>query len=159
MPAMPGELLLVGIAQLAVVIAGFTGVTTTLTPPGGTWSPGHRIRQRAIVSTSFNVMFESLAPMVVFWWLADPHAALVVASAGVAMWTAFVVGTRARQLIRAGGLRSRGSVALFILGPLACLLFATNIIVGSLAVYALALCLQLSVAAVSFYMLVAAASD
>jgi hypothetical protein len=49
--------------------------------------------------------------------------------------------------------------ALFILGPLACLLFATNIVVGSVAVYALALCLQLSVAVVSFYMLIAAASS
>ena len=159
MPAMPGEVLLMGIAQLAVVIAGFTGITTTLPPPGGSWSPGHRIRQRAIVSTSFNVMFESLVPMVAFWWVADSRSAMVVASAAVAAWTAVVVVTRARQLVRAGGLRNRGSVALFILGPLACLLFAANIGIGSVAVYALALSLQLSVAVVSFYMLVSAASS
>ena len=59
---MPGEALLIGIATIAVVVAGFTGVTSTLVPPGGSWHPAMRIRQRAIVSTSFNVMFESLAP-------------------------------------------------------------------------------------------------
>jgi len=50
-----------------------------------------RIRQRAIVSTSFNVMFEALAPSIAFAWLGDAHAALVVASAGVAVYATGIV--------------------------------------------------------------------
>ena len=49
---------------------------------------------------------------------------------------------------------------LFTLGPIATLLFWANaLVVGSVAVYALALCIQLSVAAVSFYSLVSAAES
>ena len=56
--------------------------------------------------------------------------------------------------------RSRSAVLLFALGPTATLLFWANaLIFGSLAVYALALCIQLSVAVVSFYTLVAAAQE
>jgi len=63
---MPGEALLLNISLIAVAVAGFSGVTATLTPPGGAWHPAMRIRQRAIISTSFNVMFESLAPVIAF---------------------------------------------------------------------------------------------
>ena len=155
---MPGEALLIGIATIAVVIAGFTGVTSTLVPPGGSWHPAMRIRQRAIVSTSFNVMFESLAPLIAFAWLGDARAAIVVASAGVAVYATGIVIWRARQLLRAGGNWTRTALVLFALGPTATLLFWANAVVfGSLAVYALALCIQLSVAVVSFYSLVSAA--
>lgn len=41
----------------------------------------------------------------------------------------------------------------------ALLLFAANALLGSVAVFALALCFQLSVAVISFYQLVAAASS
>jgi hypothetical protein len=157
---MPGEPLLLGIATIAVVIAGFTGVTSTLPPPGGSWHPAMRIRQRAIVSTSFNVMFESLAPSIAFAWLGDARAAIVVASAGVAVYATGIVIWRGRQLLRAGGSLSGTAVVLYALGPTATLLFWANALVfGSLAAYALALCIQLSVAVVSFYSLVSAAQD
>jgi hypothetical protein len=157
---MPAEALLLAIATLAVVVAGFTGVTSSLVPPGGSWHPAMRIRQRAIVSTSFNVMFEALAPSIAFAWLGDVHAALVVASAGVAVYATGIVTWRARQFIRAGAYRNRSMLVLFALGPTATLLFWANAVVaGSVAVYALALCIQLSVAVVSFYTLVSAAQS
>ena len=157
---MPGEPLLLSIATIAVVVAGFTAVTSTLVPPGGSWHPAMRIRQRAIVSTSFNVMFEALVPSIAFAWLGDAREAIVVASAVVAIYTTIVVVVRGRQFVRAGMNRSRSAVALFALGPTATLLFWANAFVfGSLAVYALALCIQLSVAVVSFYTLVSAAQD
>ncbi len=157
---MAGEALLVGIATIAVAIAGFTAVTSTLVPPGGSWSPVMRIRQRAIVSTSFNVVFEALAPLILFAWLDDEHSALVVASAGVAVYAAAIIAFRARQLIRAGTTWTPSSVLLFTAGPTATLLFAANALVfGSVALYALALCVQLSVAVVSFYSLVSAAQS
>ena len=157
---MPGEPLLLSIATIAVVIAGFTAVTSTLVPPGGSWHPAMRIRQRAIVSTSINVMFEALVPSIAFAWLGDARAAIVVASLGVAIYTTVVVIVRGRQFVRAGMNRSRSAVALFALGPTAALLFWANALVfASLAVYALALCIQLSVAVISFYTLVSAAQD
>jgi len=157
---MPNEALLIGIAQLAVVIAGFTAITAALTPPGGSWSPAHRIRQRAIVSTSFNVMFESLLPLIIFAALQDARTAMVWASAAVALYVVFVITFRARQLTRAGAFRTRGVQLMFGASLGSLLLFASNAVVfGSVAVYALALCLQLSVAAMSFYTLVASASS
>ena len=160
MPQMPNEGLLLGIAQIAVVIAGFTAVTAALTPPGGSWSVDQRIRQRAIVSTSFNVLFESLLPVIAFAWFGDSRTALVLSSVVVAFYGSWVVVTRGRQFLRTDAIHTRSGRLLFILGPLACLLFAANAIAfASVAVYAVALCVQLSVAVVSFYTVVAAASS
>ena len=157
---MPGEALLLAIASIAAVIAGFTAVTAALTPPGGSWTQVHRIRQRAIVSTSFNVVFEALLPVIAFAWLADVRQAIVLSSAVVALYAAWIVVTRGRQLYRAGGLRTWGGRLLFVPGIAALLLFTVNaLVVGSVAVYALALCVQLSVAVISFYQLVAASTD
>jgi hypothetical protein len=160
MPGVSNDLLLLGIAQIAVVIAGFTAVTSALTPPGGSWSSDQRIRQRAIVSTSFNVVFESLLPLIVFAWLNDARAALVLASAAVAIYAIWVVSARARQFLKTEAFHTRSGRLLFVLGPLACLLFASNAVVfGSVAVYSVALLVQLSVAVVSFYSVVAAATS
>lgn len=157
---MEGEALLLTIALAAVAMAGFTAVTSTLVPPGGAWHPVMRIRQRAIVSTSFNVVFESFAPPIVFLANGDPRTAVVVASAGVAAYATAIVVWRARQLLRAGGALNRTAMVLFVLGPTATALFWANALVfASIAVYALALCIQLSVAVVSFYSLVSAAQD
>ena len=156
---MLGEALLLAIASIAAIIAGFTAVTAALTPPGGSWSQVHRIRQRAIVSTSFNVVFEALLPVIAFVWLADVRQAVVLSSAVVALYAAWIVVTRGRQLYRAGGLRTWGGRLLFVPGIAALLLFAVNaLVLGSVAVYALALCVQLSVAVMSFYQLVAAST-
>ena len=160
MPLVPNADLLIGIAQIAVVVAGFTAVTAALAPPGGSWSPDQRIRQRAIVSTSFNVVFESLLPVIAFAWSADAHTSLVLASGAVAVYAIWVVGTRAWQFRKTDAFRTRSGQLLFVLGPLACLLFAANAIVfASVAVYATALCVQLSVAVLSFYSVVSAASS
>ena len=157
---MPGEALLIGIATVSVAVAGFTAVTSTLVPPGGTWSPTMRIRQRAIVSTSFNVVFEAFAPLILFAALDDARAAMTTASAGVAIYATGIVIWRGRQLIRAGGPMTRTALVLAALGPTAALLFWANAVVfGTLAIYALALCVQLSVAVMSFYSLVSAAQD
>jgi hypothetical protein len=158
MRAMPGEPLLLAIATIAVVVAGFTAVTSALVPPGGAWHEVMRLRQRAIVSTSFNVVFEALLPSIAFAWLGDARAAIVAASFVVAAYATLVVLVRGRQFVRAGMTRSRSAVVLFALGPTAAVLFWANAIVfASLAVYALALCIQLSVAAISFYTLVSSA--
>ena len=76
------------------------------------------------------------------------------------MYATWVVVSRARQFLKTDAIRKRSGQLLFVLGPLACLLFAANAIAfASAAVYAVALCVQLSVAVVSFYSVVAAASS
>src|SRR3954451_16489782 len=95
------EALLLGIASISVVIARFTAVTAALTPPGGSWSQVHRIRQRAIVSTGFNVLFEALLPGIPCAWLADVRRPMVVSSAVVELYALWVIATRGRQLYRA----------------------------------------------------------
>jgi len=154
---MPSEGLLLGIAQLGAVIAGFTAVTAVLQPPGGSWSPALRIRHRSIVSTSFNVMFEALIPLIVFAWLADARSSLVLSSAGVALYVGWVVGLRVRQFVLTGAIRTRSGRVLLLIAGGAFLLFGANVFIGSVAVYTLALCVQLAVAVVSFYTLVATA--
>jgi hypothetical protein len=78
----------------------------------------------------------------------------------VAVWAALVVAVRGRQLVRAGGLRTRSGRILAAIGPIALVLFVANAVAfGSVAVYALALCVQLTVAVTSFYTLVSSASD
>jgi hypothetical protein len=160
MPRVPSEGLILGIAQIAVVIAGFTAVTSALVPPGGSWSQDQRIRQRAIVSTAFNVLFESLLLVITFAWFGEARTALVLSSAVVAVYASWVVVTRARQFLKTDAIRTRSGQLLFVLGPLVCFLFAANAIAfASVAVYAAALCVQLSVAVLSFYTVVAAASS
>lgn len=157
---MAGEALLIGIATIAVVIAGFTAITSGLAPASGAWDRAQRIRQRAIVSTSFNVTFESLAPLILFAATGDERASMMLASAGVAVYAVGVVVVRGRQMFRAGAFSSGSARLLFVLGPLACLLFAANaLLFMSVGVFALALCVQLSVAAVSFYSLISTASS
>ena len=156
---MPDDVLFIGIAQLAVVVAGFAAIASALAPTGTSWTPAHRLRLRAIVSTSFNVMFESLLPVILFPALGDARGSLVLASALVATYVAGIVTIRGRQLARMNGFRARSAQLMFTASIGALLLFALNaLIFGSPTAYALALCLQLLVAAISFYTLVASAT-
>ena len=78
---------------------------------------------------------------------------MAVYATGIVIW-------RGRQLLRAGGTRTGTALVLYALGPTATLLFWANALVfGSLAAYAFALCIQLSVAVVSFYSLISAAES
>lgn len=150
------EALLVGIATVAVVVAGFAAIAPGLAADGSHWTPARRIRLRAIVSTSFNVTFESLLPAVLSPAVGDDRATLVIASALVFAYLLVVVTVRFRQMQRAGALRGRFTLVMAAAGPLATALFGLNALVFvSLTVYTLALCIQLSVAAISFYSLLA----
>lgn len=153
---MPGEALLIGIATVAVVVAGFAAIAPSPGPDAGQWTPVQRIRRRAIVSTSFNVTFEGLLPAVLYPAVGDERMTLVIASGLVFVYLLLVIATRFRQMVRAGALRARASQITVAGGFVATALFGLNAVVfASITVYALALCIQLSVAAVSFYTLLA----
>jgi len=156
---MPGEALLVGIATIAVVVAGFAAIAPGLASDRVGWTAGQRYRLRGIVSTSFNVTFESLLPAVMFPALNEARTTLVLSSAIVFVYALFVIVVRGRQLIQARVPWGRWTQFIAASGITATALFGLNaVIFASVTAYALALCLQLSVAAISFYSL-AAGSD
>lgn len=153
---MPGEALLIGIATVAVVVAGFAAIASGIGPDRAQWTSGHRFRLRGIVWTSFNVTFESLLPAVLFPALNEPRSAILIASAVVFVYAVVVLTVRSRQLVQTGALRRRWSQVNLAAGITATTLFGLNaLIFASLTAYALALCIQLSVAAISFYTLLA----
>ncbi len=155
---MPGEALLIGIATIAVVVAGFAAIAPGLASDRAGWTVGQRYRLRGIVSTSFNVTFESLLPAVIFPALNDARATIVLSSAIVFVYALFVISVRSRQLIQSGMPWVRWTRFVVASGITATTLFGLNALVfASLTVYALALCTQLSVAAISFYSLAAGA--
>jgi hypothetical protein len=155
---MPGEAVLVGIATIAVVVAGFAAIAPGLAPDGAGWAVGQRFRLRGIVSTSFNVTFESLLPAVIYPALNDARTTLVISSAIVFPYALFVISFRGRQLVKAGVPWVRWTQFVVASGITATTLFGLNALVfASVTAYALALCIQLSVAAISFYSLAAGA--
>ena len=152
---MPGEVLLIGIATVAVVVAGFAAIAPGLAPDAAGWTDRHRIRLRGIVSTSFNVTFESLLPVALFPAISDERTTLVVASALVFAYLLVVVLVRMRQLLRAQAVTGAATFLLIVAGLTATALFGVNALVfGSVTPYALGLLTQLSVSAISFYSLV-----
>jgi hypothetical protein len=154
----PGEALLVGIATIAVVVAGFAAIAPGLASDRAGWTVGQRFRLRGIVSTSFNVTFESLLPAVIFPALDDARTTIVVSSAVVFAYALFVISFRSRQLIRSGVPWVAWTRFVVGMGYTATALFGLNALVfASVTAYALALCIQLSVAAISFYSLAAGA--
>lgn len=155
---MPGEALLIGIATIAVVVAGFAAIAPGLTSDRAGWTFGQRYRLRGIVSTSFNVTFESLLPTVLYPALDDARTTIVVSSALVFVYALFVIGVRSRQLVQSGVSWVPWTRFVVASGITATALFGLNALVfASVTVYALALCMQLSVAAISFYSLAAGA--
>jgi hypothetical protein len=155
-----GDVLLIGIAQLAIVIAGFSAISATLLPAGSTWSPSQRIRLRIIVSTSLNVTFESLVPVILFPALGDARTSFVVASALATIYLTGVVFVRTRQIARARAFRARSTQLIMSAAIGSIILFGLNALVfGSLTLFAFALCTQLLVATFSFYSLIASSPE
>jgi hypothetical protein len=153
---MTAEALLIGIATVAVVVAGFAAVAPGIAPDAARWTVGHRIRLRAIVSTSFNVTFEALLPVVLVPAIGDERGTLVMASALVFAYLLVVMGVRSMQLFRAGALHSRPAQVTAAAGFAATALFGLNALVFvSVTAYGLALLFQLAVAAITFYSLLA----
>ncbi len=153
---MPGEALLIGIATIAVVVAGFAAIAPGLASDRAGWTVGQRYRLRGIVSTSFNVTFESLLPAVLFPAFDDARTTIIASSAIVFFYALFVISVRGRQLVRSRVPWVAWTRFVVGSGITATALFGLNALVfASVTVYALALCIQLSVAAISFYSLAA----
>ena len=153
---MEGEALLIGIGTFGIGTAGFAAVAASLRSESKLWSPAHSLRVRAIVSTSFNVAFESVIPLIATLILRDTHSALLVASLVTGTYVFGVVAIRGRQFVLTRSIRLRSGQVMVGTGVLSVTLFLLNAFVFvSVGVYALAMCFQLATAAVSFYSLIA----
>lgn len=153
---MDGDALLIGIGTFGIGTAGFAAVAASLRSESTRWTPIHSIRVRAIVSTSFNVAFESVVPLIAALIIRDVHSALVVASLVTGTYALGVIAIRGRQFVQTRAIRLRSGQLMVITGATSTALFLLNAIMfGSVGVYALALCFQLATAAVSFYSLIA----
>ena len=153
---MPGEALLIGIATVAVVVAGLRRSHQDSRRTGPAGRPaidsgfGHRVDE-------LRVTFESLLPAVLFPALVDDNDAPRHQRPCLPL-RAIRHSVRSRQLVQAGVPWVRWTRFVVASGFTATALFGLNALVfASLTVYALALCIQLSVAAISFYSLAAGA--
>ena len=153
---MPGSDLLIGIATIAVAVAGFSGIAASLIPSESPRIPALNLRLRVIVSSSLSVLFESLLPPALFPALGDARAAIVVASGLAGVGSLVLLGLRVRQDALAQSLRVRSVPVTVATVASSSVLFLVNVALGSLSVYVLALGIQLAVAAFSFYSLVVA---
>lgn len=153
---MEGDALLIGIGTFGIGTAGFAAVAASLRSESKRWTPVHSIRVRAIVSTSFNVAFESVVPLIAALILGDIHSALVVASLVTGLYALGVITIRGRQFVQTRAIRVRSGQVMVATGVMSTTLFLLNaLFFASAGVYALALCFQLATAAVSFYSLIA----
>jgi len=156
MPAVEGDALLIGIGTFGIGTAGFSAVAAGLRSESERWTPAHSLRVRAIVSTSLNVAFESVIPVIAVLAMGNMHSGLVIASLVTGIYGLVIVGLRTPQWVRAGGIRKRSMLVALPMGYLSVVLYFLNAFVfASVAVYAMGLSLQLLVAAISFYGLIA----
>ena len=153
---MEGEALLIGIGTFGIGTAGFAAVAASLRSESKSWNPGHSLRVRVIVSTSFNVAFESVVPLIAALILGNMHTAVLVASLVTGVYVLCIVGLRGRQILQTRAIRLRPAQVMVVTGLVSVSLFLLNaVLFVSVGVYALAMCFQLGTAAVSFYSLIA----
>jgi hypothetical protein len=153
---MEGEALLVGIGTFGIGTAGFAAVAASLRTESKRWTPVHSLRVRVIVSTSLNVAFESVVPLIAALILRDIHFAVLVASLVTGTYALCIVALRGRQVMQTRAIRLRSTQVMVGTGLLSVALFLLNaFLFVSVGVYALAMCFQLATAAVSFYSLIA----
>ncbi len=153
---MRGEGLLLGIAQIAIVTAGFAGLASAFRREAGNWSQWHAIRLRGLVTATLSATILSLLPLLLYAGLGDEGSAFAVASAVMAVYIGMIMVVRERQMARAHALRVRINVFL-LLGFAAILVVsvANALRWASLAGFATALMIELLMAFVLFYSLLA----
>ena len=141
MPRVDGDALLIGIGTFGIGTAGFAAVAASLRSESKRWTPVHSLRVRAIVSTSFNVAFESVVPLIAALILGDMHSALVVASLVTGTYALGVITFRGRQFVKTRAIRLRSGQVMITTGVMSTTLFLLNaLFFASVGVYALALC-------------------
>jgi len=156
-----GEPLLIGIAQIAVVFAGFVGLVTAVRQEGGRWTGAHQARLFGLMGATLATTIIALLPSVLFLLIGDERRTLAIASGLAAIFLVPVYVHRLRQAASVGVLASRFGVLVVALGiGSIVVLYAINAFVWqSVGPYVVALVGQLILAMINFYGLMDAAPN
>jgi hypothetical protein len=151
-----GEGLLLGIAQIAIVTAGFASLASAFRRDAGHWTQWHAVRLRGLVTATLSATMLSLLPLVLYAALADEGRAFTIASALMTLYIGVIMVVRERQMARAHVVRVRIN-AFLLLGFAAILVVsvANALWWASLAGFVTALSIELLMAFVLFYSLLA----
>ena len=81
---------LIGIAQLAVALAGFSGVVVVFgSMKKGGWHPGDRLRLGFLIESSLTAAaFSLIALILLYWFNEDPNTSWIITSS---LWSIFMV--------------------------------------------------------------------
>jgi hypothetical protein len=93
-----GEGLLLALAQVGVVVAGFAGVAAALRQR---WTASERVQFQILVVASLAVMFFALLPPILFYVTHDAQLSVRLASGGYGLYVAQVMTRRVRAFRRA----------------------------------------------------------
>jgi Na+-transporting NADH:ubiquinone oxidoreductase subunit NqrD len=95
---MEGEGLLLALAQIGVIVAGFAGVAASLRQR---WAASERVQFQILVVASVAIMFFALLPPVLFYVTHEAQVSVRLASAGYGLYTAQIMTRRVRAFRRA----------------------------------------------------------
>ena len=156
-----GEPLLIGIAEIAVVFAGFVGLVTAVRQEGGNWTRAHEARLFGLMGATLATTILAVLPSVLFLLMADERRTFAIASGLAAVFLSLVWVHRLRQAAALGVLASRFGVLVVAVGIGSIVaLYAINAFVWqSVGAYAVALVGQLLLAMINFYGLMGAAPN
>lgn len=144
---MEGETLLIGFAQIGIVVAGLAGVVASF-QDRERWTRGEWVQLQTLVVASIGVVFVALLPFVPFYLAHDEALSLRLASGLYALYTLQVFPRRLIALRRAGAPRT--AYRNLALAPLLIVGAVTNSVFGSLALYVLTLLIALFFATTQF---------
>jgi hypothetical protein len=153
---MRGEGLLLGIAQIAIVTAGFAGLASAFRREAGNWTQWHAVRLRGLVTATLSATMLSLLPPLLYAALGDEGRAFTIASGLMAVYIGVIMVVRERQMAHAHVVRVRMNA--FLLTGFAAILLvsiANALWWASFAGFATALIIELLMAFVLFYSLLA----
>ena len=144
---MEGEQVLVGIAQIGIVIAGFAGLLGSV-QDRERWTRAEWVYLQTLVVASIGVVFVALLPFVPFYLWHDQQLSLRIASGLYALYTFQVVPRRLLALRRARAPRS--AYANLALAPVLIISAVANVFLGSLALYVFTLLVAIFFATTQF---------
>ncbi len=144
---MEGEQVLVGFAQIGIIVAGFAGLVGSLQDREH-WTRAEWVYLQTLVVASIGIVFIALLPFVPFYLSHDQQLSLRLASGLYVVYAVQVFVRRLVALRRARALRS--AYGHFVVVPLLIGSAVANIFLGSIALYVLTLLLAVYFATTQF---------
>ena len=144
---MEGEQVLLGIAQIGIIVAGFAGLVGSLQDREN-WTRAEWVYLQTLVVASIGIVFVALLPFVPFYVWHDQQLSLRLASGLYVLYAIQVFLRRMLALRRARAPRS--AYGNFVLVPLLIASTAANTFLGSIALYVLTLLLAVFFATTQF---------